>query len=170
VDPYGPNVLVEVTRPFGPPCGPPETVSITLHAATVTSDLPAVIGHDPVGLTNLLSYHPEASPAPVTTTTSPGLVPADISTSGQTLQVTVGQVVTVNPLPGAQGFSFVNPAVSSDPAVLGPLTSGPQPLVAEFRAWKAGTAAITVQQSACVHPGTDQLPCTGSYVLYVDVR
>jgi hypothetical protein len=172
VDPGGPNVVVQVTRPFGPPCGPPETVPISLHAAEVTADLPAVIGHDPVGLTNLLSFHASAPPgtSPVTTTTSPALVPVDISTNDQTLEVAVGQVVTVNPLPGAQGLSFTSPAVSNDPAVLGPLTSSPQPLVAEFRAWKEGTAEITVPQSACIQPGSDQLPCTGPFVVYVVVH
>jgi hypothetical protein len=172
VDRDGPNVEVRVTRPFGPPCGPPETLPIGLHAAVVTADLPAVIGHDPVGLTNLLSFHVSATPgtSPVTTTTSPALVPVDVSTNGQTLEVMVGQVVTVPPLPGAQGSSFTSPAVSNDPAVLGPLTSSPQPLVAEFRAWKVGTADITVPQSACIHPGSDQLPCTGSFVVHVVVH
>jgi hypothetical protein len=172
VDSGGPNVVVQVTRPFGPPCGPPETVPISLDAATVTSDLPAVIGHDPVGLTNLLSFHVSAPPgtSPVMTTTPAALVPVDISINEQTLQVAVGQVVTVPPLPGAQGLSFTSPAVSNDPAVLGPLTSNPQPLVAEFRAWKEGTAEITVPQSACVRPGSDQSPCTGPFVVHVVVH
>jgi hypothetical protein len=86
VDRAGPNVVVEVTRPFGPPCGAPETEAVTLHAAVVTADLPAVIGHDPVGLTNLLSLHASRLPrSPSTTkTTSPALVPVDASTNGQT--------------------------------------------------------------------------------------
>jgi hypothetical protein len=172
VDRGGPNVEVRVIRPFGPPCGNPETVTISLDAAVVTADLPAVIGHDPVGLTNLLSFHVSAPPgtSPVTTTTSPALVSVDISTNGRTLEVAVGQVVTVPPLPGALGSSFTSPAVSNDPAILGPLTSSPQPLVAEFRAWKVGTADITVPQSACIHPGSDQLPCTGSFVVHIVVH
>jgi hypothetical protein len=173
VDPGGPDVVVQVTRPFGPPCGTAETLPISLHAAVVTADLPAVIGHDPVGLTNLLSFHVSAPPGtspPTTTTTTPVLVPVDITTSGQTLEVAVGQVVTVPPLPGAQGTSFTSPAVSSDPAVLGLLTSSPQPLVAEFRAWKQGTADITVPESACVHPGSGQLPCHGPFVVHVVVH
>jgi hypothetical protein len=172
VDQGGPNVEVRVTRPFGPPCGRPETIPISLHAAVVTADLPAMIGHDPVGLTNLLSFPVSPAPgtSPVTTTTSPALVPVDISTNGQTLNVAVGQVVTVPPLPGSQGSSFTSPAVSNDPAILGPLTSSPQPLVAEFRAWKAGMADITVPQSACIHPGSDQFPCTGTFVVHVVVH
>jgi len=67
-------------------------------------------------------------------------------------------------------LSFTSPAVSNDPTVLGPLTSSPQPVVAEFRAWKEGTAEITVPQSACIHPGSDQLPCTGRFVVYVVVH
>jgi hypothetical protein len=171
VDRAGPNVDVEVTRPYGPPCGRPEMVPIELHAAVVTADLPAVIGHDPVGLTNLLSLPtsipPETSP---TSTTSPTLVSVDASDSGRTFELTVGQVMTVQPLPGAQGLSFTSPAVSTDPAVLGPLTAGPQPLVAEFRAWKEGAAEITVPQSACIHPSSGQAPCNGPFVVYVVVR
>lgn len=172
VDRGSPNVEVRVTRPFGPPCGPPETIPIDLHAAVVTADLPAVIGHDLVGLTNLVSLRASAPPGTPTTTLTPALalVPVDISTNGQTLEVAVGQVVTVPPLPGARGLSFTSPAVSNDPAVLGPLTSSPQPVVAEFRAWKAGAAEITVPQSSCIHPGSDQLPCTGPFVAYVVVH
>ncbi|HVA07771.1 MAG TPA: hypothetical protein VNG12_13615 [Acidimicrobiales bacterium] len=172
VDRGSPNVEVRVTRPFGPPCGPTETIPISLHAAVVTADLPTAIGHDLVGLTNLLSLQassPVGTPS-TTTTTAPALVPVDASTNGQTLEVTVGQVITVAPLPGAQGMSLTSPAVSSDPVVLGPLTSSPQPVVAEFRAWKDGTAEITVPQSTCIHPGSDQLPCTGPFVVYVIVH
>ena len=169
VDGAGPNVAVVVTRPFGL-CGTPDSISISLRAAVVTANLPGVIGHDPTGL--LTGYSPEPSTPPgaasttTTTTLPPPLVPVDISSSGQTLDVTVGEVVTINPLAAALG----NPAVSSNPAVLGPLTSDPQPLVAEFRAWKPGTADITVPQSACFHPGSKQLPCTGSFVVYEDAR
>ena len=172
VDQGGPNVEVRVTRPFGPPCGSPESIPIGLHAAVVTADLPAVIGHDPVGLTNLLSL-PAPAPlgtSPVTTSTAPALVAVDISTNGQTLELAVGQVVTIPPLPGAQGMSFTSPAVSTNPAVVGRLTSSPQPVVAEFRAWKEGTAEITVPQSACIHPGSGQLPCTGPFVVHVVVH
>ena len=172
VDRAGPNVVVEVTRPFAPPCGAPDTVPITLRAAVVTADLPAVIGHDPVGLTNLLSLPASRLPRTpsTTTTTTPDLVPVDASTNGHTLELTVGQVVTVQPLPGAQGLSLTSPAVSSDPAVLGALTSSPQPVVAEFRAWKEGTAELIVPQSACVHPGSDQLPCRSPFVVHVEVN
>lgn len=173
IDRAGPNVAVVVTRPFGS-CGQAESIPISLHAAVVTANLPEVIGHDPVGLLTGFSPQaplPEGVPPTTTTTTLPAaLVPVDITTSGQTLEVSVGEVVTMNPLPGAQGTSFTNPAVSSDPAVLGPLTSGSQPLVAEFRAWKPGTAEITVPESACVHPNSDQLPCTGPFVVYVVVQ
>jgi hypothetical protein len=172
VDAVGPNVEVRVTRPFGPPCGPAMTALISLHAAEVTADLPAVIWHDPVGLTNLLSLEAAAPPGPATTTTttSPAIVSVDASVNGQTLDLTVGQVVALQPLPGAQGLSFTSPAVSSDPAVVGPLTSTPQPLVAEFRAWTEGTAEITVPESACVHPGSDEVPCQGPFVLSLVVR
>jgi hypothetical protein len=172
VDRAGPNVDVEVTRPYGPPCGRPETVLIGLHAAVVTADLPAVIGHDPVGLTNLLSLPQSTQPetSPTTTTTSPTLISVDASDSGHTFDLTVGQVMTVQPLPGAQGMSLTSPAVSTNPAVLGPLTASPQPLVAEFRAWKEGATEITVPQSACINPSSGQSPCNGPFVVYVVVR
>jgi hypothetical protein len=172
VDQGSPSVEVPVTRPFGPSCGPSKTVTLSLHAAVVTADLPAVIGHDPVGLvTNLAAVtRPALETPPTTTTTSPPLVMADASSNGHTLVVKVGDVVTVAPLPGAQGTSFTNPVVSNNPAILGPLTTGAQPLVAEFRAWKEGTAELTVPQSACVHPGSDQVPCNGPFVVHVVVR
>ena len=172
VDQGGPTVEVQVTRPFGPSCRPPKTVTLSLHAAVVTADLPAVIGHDPVGLvTNLGDLtRPALGIPPTTTTTSPPLVPADASSNGHTLVVTVGDVITVPPLAGAQGTSFTNPVVSNNPTVLGPLTTGAQPLVAEFRAWREGTAELTVPQSACVHPGSDQVPCNGPFVVHVVVR
>ncbi|HTU37640.1 MAG TPA: hypothetical protein VMF35_06450 [Acidimicrobiales bacterium] len=176
VDRSDPGVEVEVTRPYGPACSPPVTVPISLHAAVVTADLPAVIDHDPVGQLNNLAalaalLAPPAAPPSTTTTTSPTpLVPVDSSMNGQTIDVSVGEVVTMQPLPGAEGLSFTSPAVSTDPAILGPLTSSPQPLVAEFRAWEPGLADITVPQSACIHPGSDQTPCTGPFVVHVVVR
>lgn len=174
VDEGTPTVEVQVTRPFGPPCGQTETVPIDLHAATVTSDLPTDITHFPVGLLTGLSLHPNSpggTSVSGTTTTLPALIPVDVSSSGQTLQVSVGQVLTVLPLPGWQGASsLTSPAVSSNSAVLGPLTSDPQLLVAEFRAWKKGSADITVPQSACIHPGSNQLPCSGPFVVHVVVN
>jgi hypothetical protein len=168
-----PVVEVQVARPFGPACRPPESIPISLGAATVTSDLPTNITHFPVGLLTGLSLHPTSpgrtSPS-VTMTTSTALVPVDETKNDQTLQVSVGQVLTLLPLLGTLGTSFTSPAVSSDPAVLGPLTSSPQPLVAEFRAWKKGTADITVPQSACIHPGSDQPPCSGAFVVHVVVK
>jgi hypothetical protein len=172
VDPGGNGVEVEVTRPFGPPCGAPETVSIGLHAAVVTADLPDVVVHDPVGLVTGLSPPVPAPPGtpPPTTTTVPALLGVDASSNGHTVDMTVGEVVTVQPLPGAQGLSFTNPVTSTDPAVLGPLTPGAQPPVAEFRAWTAGTAELTVPPSACIHPGSDQVPCNGPFVVDVVVH
>jgi hypothetical protein len=175
VDADDPGVEVAVTRPFGPACGPPESVAIGLHAAVVTADLPAVIEHDAVGqlnniaaLANLL--RPPSVTTSTTTTAPPPLVPVDASMNGETVDLAVGEVATVQPLPGAQGLSLTSPVVSTNPGVLGPLTSAPQPLVAELRAWKAGTADITVPQSACIHPGTDQVPCDGPFVVHVVVH
>jgi len=173
------DVGLTVDQPVGASCGPPESVTLTLHAAVVTADLPAEIGHDPVGLVTggpgpPASVSPTTAPsttAPTTTTTSPVLITVGPNDNGQTVEMTVDQVLTVPPLPGAQGLTTTtNPVTSSDPAVLGPLSSAPQSLVAELRAWKPGTATITVPQSACKHAGSDQVPCNGPFVVHVVVR
>lgn len=174
---------VFVTLPVGACCGPPEPVTLTLHAAVVTADLPTEIAHDPVGLvtggpapapsvspTTPSAASPPATTAP-TTTTAPALITVGPSDNGQTIQMAVGQVLTVPPLPGAHGLTTTtNPVTSNNPSVLGPLSSGPQPLVAELRAWEPGTATLTVPEDACKHPGSDQVPCDGPFAVNVVVR
>jgi hypothetical protein len=88
-DGYSPTVLIDrdqpslrvvVRRPIGPPCGPPRQVTLTVHAATVASTLPAGIGHDPTGLYFAVpgSSEPPAVAVPVNppATASPRIVPA----------------------------------------------------------------------------------------------
>lgn len=43
-------IRVLVQRPIGPPCGSPVARTLTLHAATVTADLPATLVHAPTGI------------------------------------------------------------------------------------------------------------------------
>jgi hypothetical protein len=62
-----------------------------------------------------------------------------------------------------------SPVTSSNPAVLGGLTN-PQPIVAEFRAWEPGLADLTVPMSACLSAGSDQVPCSGPWIVHVVVR
>ena len=62
-----------------------------------------------------------------------------------------------------------NPVTSSNPGVLGALAN-PRPIVAEFRAWKPGRATLTVPESACRSPGSDQAPCTSPWIVHVVVR
>jgi hypothetical protein len=169
-----PDVQVDVVRPVGATCGQPEQVTLGLHAATVTAILPATVGHDRVGLDAGGTMAPPPGSAPPTTTTPtslPSIVTISTSDDGSTIDLTVGQVVAVYPLNGAHGPGTVtNPVESSDPAVLGPLDSTPQPLVAELRAWTPGAATLTVPQSACVSPGSSQPPCDGPFVVHVVVH
>jgi hypothetical protein len=171
IDRGGSTLRVLVDRPVGADCGAPVQVTMGVNASVVTTDLPGTIGHDPVGLYLNL---PEPSPASTTPkeasppTTVP-LITLDAQSNGQTLRVMVGNVLVVNPLPGAQGNGPApNRVASSDPAVLGALAN-PQPIVAEFRAWKPGRATLTVPESACRSPGSDQLPCSSPWVVHVVV-
>lgn len=168
-----PDVQVDVVRPVGASCGQPEQVTLALHAATVTANLPATIGHDQVGLNagGTMAPLPSSAPPATTTPTSlPSIVTISTSDNGSTIDLSVGQVVAVDPLDGAHGLgNMTNPVVSSNPAVLGPLDSTPQPLVAELRAWEPGAATLTVPQSACVVPGSTQPPCDGPFVVHVIV-
>jgi hypothetical protein len=166
------TLQVVVDRPVGADCGAPVQVTMGVNAAVVTADLPVTIGHDPVGLDlNLPQPGPTSAPAKVAAppTTVP-LINLDAQSNGQTFRVEVGNVLVVNPLPGAQAAGPVpNPVTSSNPGVLGPLAQ-PQPIVAEFRAWKPGLATLTVPMSACRSPGSGQVPCTTPWIVHVVVH
>jgi hypothetical protein len=160
VDRSQPVVRVVVLRPVAAACGPARQVTLALHAATVTSSLPAQIGHAPVGLYIPL---PEARPPVRATGVLRTLGPAD---AGKTVEIGVGSVVVVPPLPGVRG---ANPAVSSDTSVLGPLDGGGRGPVAEFRGWKTGSADLTIPASACTSAGVKTPPCSGPWVVHVKV-
>jgi hypothetical protein len=143
VDADGP-VSVVAERPFGPPCGPPLSVPITLDAATVTSNLPVTLDHAPLG-PSLAAAPSTPAPAsrPILT-----LTPADERT---TVTIGVGSVLVVGPPLVQPAPGVVNPATSSDPQVLG-LLGPPSPTpIAEFRAWKAGHADLAVAGQWVIH-------------------
>jgi hypothetical protein len=172
IDRDSPTLQVVVDRPVGADCGTPVQVAMGVDAAVVTAELPVTIGHDPVGLDlNLPRSGPTSGRAKVAAppTTVP-LINLDGQSNGQTFHVEVGNVVVVNPLPAAQAAGPApNPVTSSNPGVLGPLAQ-PQPMVAEFRAWKPGRATLSVPTSACRSPGSDQVPCTTPWMVHVVVR
>ena len=164
VDGNRPAVGVVALSPVDPSCGTARQVTIALHAATVTSNLPAQIAHDPVGL-----YIPGPQTASNASAAPSGarlenLGPSD---AGATLTVPVGTVLVVTPFPGVREPG-PNPATSSDPSVLGALDGQAGP-VAEFRAWRSGTADLTIPTTACATPPTKAPPCTGPWVVHVRV-
>ena len=155
-------VGVVVQRPVGTSCGAPVQVTLPLVAATVTSDLPAEIAHDPLG--------------PAITPDSGERTPGDPSRvlrllnetdNGTTIHMTVGSVVVLPHLNGAN--PDVSSGTSSDPTVVGGLDGSAHNAVGEFRAWYAGRADLTIPTSGCVYPKSNALPCTGSWTVHVIV-
>jgi hypothetical protein len=164
VDQKAPVAAVIVTRPVDPACGAPEQVTLSLHAATVSSDLPATIGHAPVGL---VIPQPAASPPSVATPPSSHLRTLTVSDSGRTVHIGVGTVLVIPVLFGTRPTS-PSPVVSSDTAVLGPLDGPNRGPVAELRAWKPGTAEVSIPQGHC-HVVPSGPPCTAPWVVHVVV-
>jgi hypothetical protein len=155
-------VGVVVQRPVGASCGAPLQVTLPLVAATVTSDLPAEIAHDPLG--------------PAITSDSGERTPADPSRvlrllketdNGSTIHMTAGSVVVLPHLNGAN--PDVSSGTSSDPIVVGGLDGSAHNAVGEFRAWHAGRADLTIPTSGCAYPKSNALPCTGSWTVHVIV-
>ncbi|MDQ1457800.1 MAG: hypothetical protein QOH28_3420 [Actinomycetota bacterium] len=153
-------VGVVVQRPFGASCGAAVQVTLPLIAATVTSDLPVDIAHDPLG--------------PAITTYSGAQTPGDPSRSlrllretdkGSTIQMTVGSVVVAPHLNGAN--PDVSSATSSDPGVIGGLDGSAHNSNGEFRAWHAGRADLTIPTSGCAYPKSNAPPCTGSWTVHI---
>ena len=133
--PEGTTTLsVVVERPVGAACGDPKQVSLPLQAATVTSNLPAEIPHGPLGPVVAL---PPAGNSPSPNETGGVLRRVRDADNGKTLHVNVNDVLAIAPLASVppdtpSGF------VSSDPTVLGSLTSS-QNEVGEFRGVETGT-------------------------------
>jgi len=122
------------------------SVPITLDAATVTATLPATLEHGPLGQDVTVAPSAEAPPSP-----SEPIVNLTPANEGATLTIGVGAVLVVGPplVPATPGQ--VNPAVSSDPAVLGLLGPASTVPIAEFRAWRAGEANLAVPGTWVIH-------------------
>lgn len=170
VDPDAPEVQVVVQGPVDAACGPARQVPVTLHAATVTSDLPAVIAHAALGpyIPTATTVGQSVSPPPSAALPLRTLGAADNAAS---LTIAVGTVVVVPPLPG-EGFATSSPVVSSDPAVLGTLgNGGPVGPLAEFRAWQPGHADLSVAPpGACGSSGANRTgSCTKPWTVHVNI-
>ncbi len=156
-----PVVRVVVERPVGAACGKPRRVTLSL--ATVTSNLPTPIPHGSVGLYLPRRFSQTAPPAAASGT----LKNLGASASGKTIRITPNTVLVITPFPGIP-HSGASPVVSSNTAVLGPLGAGRGP-VAEFRAWQAGSAVLSIPSSACRQPHGTTPPCTRPWVVHVQV-
>jgi hypothetical protein len=155
-------VAVVVQRAVGATCGTPVHVTLPLIAATVTSDLPAEIAHDPLG--------------PAITPDSGTRLPADPSRTlrllnpddnGKTIEMTVGSVVVLPRLNGAN--PDVSKGTSNAPTVVGGLNGTASDHNGEFRAWRAGRADLTIPTTACAYPTSSAAPCTGAWTVHVIV-
>ena len=155
-------VGVVVQRAVGASCGAPVQVTLPLVAATVTSDLPAEIAHDPLG--------------PAITPDSGERTPGDPSRvlrllnetdNGSTIHMAVGSVVVLPHLNGAN--PDVSSGTSSDPTVVGGLDGSAHNAIGEFRAWNAGRADLTIPTSGCAYPKSNALPCTGPWTVHIIV-
>jgi hypothetical protein len=139
---------VIVQRPVNADCGDPEPVTIRLHAATVTSNLPAEIAHDALGpVVTVPSFGGSTNP----NETGGVLRPVHDDDNGKTIEVPVGSVLAVGPLHVSGGYA-ADMAKSSDTDVLGTLDGWADYELGEFRAWKPGTADLSVA-GTCPSPG-----------------
>jgi len=163
-----PSAKVVVRRPVSPDCGPAKEVTVPLLAATVTSNLPAEIAHDPLGPAVAVPRESTSGPAPTDTTAIGTLRQVGDQDNGHTVEIKVGDVLAIAPLMDVD-HDAPSAVVSSDPAVLGLLIPGTQSPVGEFRAWRAGHADLSVPTSACHYPKSGGLPCTGAWIVHIDI-
>jgi hypothetical protein len=177
-------LAVIVRRPVGSHCGAPTQVSVALHAAVVTFNLPAHIVHEALGP----QVTPESSTTPGYTARcpqthvdgrivlecyydGPGATGGVLRTltefdSGSTIRVKTGSVLAVGPLHDAHRYAAL-PVASSDPKTLGSLF--PDNEVREFRAWHAGHADLLVPTTACNPPKGIGAACTPPWIVHVDI-
>ncbi len=151
------TLAVMVEHPIGPSCGGSATRTIAVHADIVTDSLPATIVHAPTGLSIPQPY--------VDRSASSSRQPTQISASacGTHVSITVGSVLVMPEIDNPPGIAY--PVKSSDPSVLGPLAGAPTGPVAELRAWKAGSATLTIT-SANMDAGHG---CASPWALHVTV-
>ena len=141
-------------------------MTLSLHAATVTSDLPAGIAHEPLG--------PYVTTGSGTSSTPPGATGGVLrqvgdQDNGHTIDITVDSVLAIAPLMDVNHDS-ASAVVSSDPTVLGPVDPASHSPVGEFRAWHPGHADLSVSTSACHYPHSGGLPCTGAWIVHVVIK
>ena len=158
------EVIVE--RAVNASCGEPVQVTIPLHAATVTSNLPAAIAHDELG--------PDVTIQSSSVTKSPdetGGVLRHVSDldNGKTIEVSGGSVLVVGSLHVSPGQYAADMAKSSDPNVLGTLDGWSDYEIGEFRAWHPGRADLFVSDKGCKHTGGDAETCPPIWVVHVIV-
>jgi hypothetical protein len=178
VDRYRASVAVIVERPVDASCGTPKHVTLALHAAVVTWNLPPRIAHDPPG-----PYLAVPEPTPPGNTykvtsshggemivydgpdsTGGALWTLGQSDDGATIQVKVGSVLAVG--------TPQSPTRSSHPAALGLLNgSGPFPVENdEYRAWHTGHADLFVPTSACDPSTGAGMPCTPPWIVHININ
>jgi hypothetical protein len=155
---------VIVQRPVNPSCGEPKQVTIPLHAAGVTSDLPDRIDHGPLGP----YVTPQSSSAPPPRDDGRVLRSLSGFDNGTTITVTVGSVLAVGPL-HVSGKYAADMAASSDPNVLGTLPDWSDYEIGEFRAWHPGHADLFVAGTGCEHTGSNDETCPPTWVVHVNI-
>jgi hypothetical protein len=180
VDTYRRAAAVVVERPVGAACGAPIQVTIPLHAANVTWNLPPEIAPDPLGPvvtlperassgTNFIS---KCSPKPVRQckydspdATGGVLRQIGAEENGTTIEVKRGSVFVVGPIQLGNRFAAL-PATSSDATVLGMF---PDSKIHEFRAWRVGHADLFVPTTTC-DPSTGKgVPCTPPWIVHINI-
>ncbi len=158
---------VIVQRAVNASCGEPQQVTIPLHAATVTANLPAEIAHDDLG--------PDVTVESSTAAKSPDETGGVLhivrdADNGQTIEVSVGSVFAVGPLHVTPRQYAADMAKSSNTDVLGTLDGWSDYEIGEFRAWKPGTADLFVADKGCKHTGGNGETCPPIWVLHVTVK
>jgi hypothetical protein len=129
-------VRVLVSRPFGPPCGSPQSVPMTLFAATVTGDLPAPLLHAPLG-----PYESLTSGTPYARQPGPPIIYLQTADNGKSFAVVPRTVFVVVAGMRPAGYPA---AMSSNPAVVGLIEPQIGTPASEFRAWRPGAARLSI--------------------------
>lgn len=159
-------------------------MSLALHAAVVTFNLPARIAPDPLGPEVMPeSSQPAGYSARCPETHANGRLVIECSyngpgatggvlrslfesDNGTTIRVKVGSVFAVGPLHDTHHYAAL-PVASTDSTILGSLF--PDDEVHEFRAWRAGDADLIVPTTACDPPKGKGLPCTPPWIVHVEI-
>lgn len=152
-------VQVIVQRPIGVTC-PAVRHTLSLHAATVTSDLPRKLVHAPTGLAFPWAYVPPSTAPPI----DGELLEIGADRCGGSITVDVGTVLVLPSVSDAVAATY--PVRLSAPSVVGFLDGPETGSIAELRAWSAGKADITVTGRVDGAPRT----CAKPWRLHVTVR